>query len=108
LDLRSITKLVAAWRPPARNHPGSFRPSCEDQYQHQLSLRDHLRAIDKLKPAQELSFKTQISDLANDRDNSVHKARDIQQDQLKIHLETAKKFISKYSHMTMGRDILLE
>jgi hypothetical protein len=72
------------------------------------SLRDHLRAIDKLKPAQELSFRTQISDLANDRDSSVHKARDIQQDQLRTHLETAKKFVSKYSHMTMGRDILRE
>jgi hypothetical protein len=69
-------------------------------------FRDHLVAEGKLAPHKLLSHRTQISEMINDRDNSVHKAQDVPEAHLKAHLETAKRFMSKYSLMMMDRDIL--
>ncbi len=70
------------------------------------NFRDHLIAERKLEAHKQLSHRTQISEMINDRDNSVHRAQDVPEAHLKAHLETAKRFISKYSLMTTGRDIL--
>jgi hypothetical protein len=70
------------------------------------TLQKHLEDVGRLKANQQLSYRTQVSDLANDRDDIVHKAKDIPIQQVKMHLATARKFVAKYSQLLFGAEIV--
>lgn len=69
-------------------------------------LRDHLIDTGRLGEGKELRYRSQITEMINDRDNAVHKAGNILIPSLEIHLTVVKSFISLYSTMLVGRDLL--